>query len=165
MGGDLTSSNEWPVPGSEDLIAAVAAALPGFVHRLVERHVRLDELDCRERNLDDDVEDVAMLVVTGIDAALRDALARPADEQRLGPLQVIREGLEPVTRLLTDMRVPVPARDDFSVRAFPGDVYGLVPSSFRDIDESLHDVGIAWGAAKAWLHLEKRRAMSDESIE
>jgi hypothetical protein len=46
-------------------------------------------------------------------------------------------------------------RDEFRVRAFPEDVYDLTPASFADVDLSLHEVAMAWGAAKAMAHRER----------
>jgi hypothetical protein len=49
-------------------------------------------------------------------------------------------------------------RDEFSVRSFPDDAYDLSPASFADVDPALHEPGLAWGAAKAYVHLARRRA-------
>ena len=51
---------------------------------------------------------------------------------------------------------PVP-RDEFRERSFPDDVYDLVPGSFADVDAGLHEPGLVWGAAKAHVHLARRR--------
>ena len=42
-------------------------------------------------------------------------------------------------------------------RAFPDDVYDLAPASFADVDPALHEPGLVWGAAKAHVHLARRR--------
>jgi putative CocE/NonD family hydrolase len=44
------------------------------------------------------------------------------------------------------------------VHSFPDDAYDLGPASFADIDPSLHEPGLMWGAAKAHVHLARRRA-------
>jgi hypothetical protein len=49
------------------------------------------------------------------------------------------------------------ARDEFSLRNFPDDVYDLTPASFADVDPELHEPGLLWGAAKAHVHLARRR--------
>src|SRR5918998_1467217 len=51
---------------------------------------------------------------------------------------------------------PVP-RDEFSERSFPDYVYDLSPATFADVDPSLHEPGLLWGAAKAHVHLARRR--------
>ena len=48
------------------------------------------------------------------------------------------------------------ARDEFSARHFPDDVYDLTPASFADVDPALHEPGLVWGAAKAHVHLTRR---------
>ena len=53
------------------------------------------------------------------------------------------------TQVLGAAGVPVPRRDAFAEQAFPADRYDLGPAAtFDDIDPSLHDLGLAWGAAK-----------------
>jgi hypothetical protein len=53
--------------------------------------------------------------------------------------------------------VPPVRRDEFAEHAFPDDVYDLAPASFADVDPSLHEPGLVWGAAKAHVHLSRRR--------
>ena len=50
------------------------------------------------------------------------------------------------------------ARDEVAVRQFPDDVYDLVPASFAEVDPELHEPGLVWGAAKAHVHLARRRS-------
>lgn len=93
--------------------------------------------------------------------AVRELLAQDIDEQRSTPLAVVRDVAVPL--LTSALRtggaaVPVGDRDEFAVRHFPDDVYGLTPSSWADIDESLVSPGIAWGAAKAFVHKQRRSA-------
>ena len=49
-------------------------------------------------------------------------------------------------------------RDEFEERAFPDDVYRLSPATWSDVDPSLHEPGIIWGAYKAKTVLDRRRA-------
>ena len=37
------------------------------------------------------------------------------------------------------------------------DVYGLAPASFADVDQSLYEPGLEWGAAKAHAHLTRHK--------
>jgi hypothetical protein len=48
-------------------------------------------------------------------------------------------------------------RDAEAVRQFPADPYDLTPMTFADLDPELAEAGIAWGAAKAHVHLARRR--------
>ena len=48
-------------------------------------------------------------------------------------------------------------RDAQAERLFPDDDYDLAPASFADIDPSVHEPGLVWGAAKAHVILKRRR--------
>jgi hypothetical protein len=89
---------------------------------------------------------------------LRALLGTDIDQQATTPLALLRSAIDPATALLAEQGVPVADRDEFAERAFPGDVYGLSPAAFEDVDESLRSPGIEWGAAKAFVHLQRRRA-------
>jgi hypothetical protein len=53
--------------------------------------------------------------------------------------------------------VPPVARDEFAVLAFPEDDYDLTPASFADIDPSVAEPGIIWGAMKAMEHMRRHK--------
>ena len=89
---------------------------------------------------------------------VRALLATDVDAQRTGPLALLREAVPYPTEVLERAGVPPVARDEFAVRAFPSDRYGLSPAAFGDIDPSLHEPGLVWGAAKAHVVLARRRA-------
>ena len=74
------------------------------------------------------------------------------DAQTVTPLQVLRASVRFPTEVLVDLGVEPPRRDDFDRRTFPEDLYGLGPAGFSDVDPSLRDPGLAWGAAKAHVH-------------
>jgi hypothetical protein len=93
-----------------------------------------------------------------VGADLRALLALDIDEQRVNPLAVLRGAVRYPTGVLQAVGVPGVVRDEFDERAFPDDEYGLTPASFGDLDPSLHDPGLEWGAAKAHVHLRRRRA-------
>jgi hypothetical protein len=89
---------------------------------------------------------------------VRALLATDTDAQATTPLALLREAVGPATEVLTDFGAVPVARDPFAVRAFPEDVYDLAPASFEDIAPELKDPGLEWGAAKAFVHLRRRRA-------
>ncbi len=89
---------------------------------------------------------------------IRELLATDIDAQTTTPLAVLREGIGPATAVLAELGARPVQRDDFAVRAFPADVYALAPAAFEDIAPELRDPGIEWGAAKAFVHLRRRRA-------
>ena len=110
---------------------------------------------------DDEVR--ASARTAGIDAAavvvprVRALLALDIDDQRTGPLDLVRAAVPWPTAALAALGVPMPERDEFAVRMFPDDVYDLMPASFAELDPGLLEAGIAWGAAKAHIHLARRR--------
>lgn len=89
--------------------------------------------------------------------ALRALLDTDVDEQRSTPLTILRAAVRHPTGVLRDAGVPPAPRDAFAVRAFPADVYGLTPASFADVDPSLAEPGLIWGAAKAMEHRRRHR--------
>lgn len=92
-----------------------------------------------------------------ISAELRDLLMSDIDNQRIGPLQVLRDGVRFANSVLEAAGVSPVVRDPFAERSFPDDHYGLAPAAFGDIDPALHEPGLIWGAAKAHVHLRRRR--------
>jgi hypothetical protein len=86
---------------------------------------------------------------------LRRLLAADVDEQWTTPLDVVRRSAGELTELLATMGVAPVARDEFDERAFPDDPYGLAPRALADVDDSLQEVALVWGAAKARLHLQR----------
>jgi len=94
---------------------------------------------------------------TALVQELRALFTRDIADQPVGPLEVIRRSIRVPTEILVDAGVaPVP-RDAFDMRRFPDDLFGLIPASFGDIHPSLHEPGLMWGAAKAHVHLRRRR--------
>ncbi|MEO7555966.1 MAG: hypothetical protein ABIV94_05100, partial [Acidimicrobiales bacterium] len=70
---------------------------------------------------------------------------------------LLRRAVRYPTAVLAAAGVPPVVRDAFAERAFPDDDYGLTPATFADVDPALHEPGLAWGAAKAHVHLSRRR--------
>ena len=88
---------------------------------------------------------------------LRALLLTDIDNQFVSPLSVIRKAVSFPTKVLRNNNVPEVIRDEFAIRNFPKDVYDLSPASFGDLNEELQELGIAWGAAKAHTHLQRRK--------
>ncbi|MGH9259688.1 MAG: hypothetical protein ACRD08_07300 [Acidimicrobiales bacterium] len=87
----------------------------------------------------------------------RELLATDVDEQAGNPLAILRSLVRYPTAVLAAAGARPVARDEFSERSFPDDVYDLTPATFADVDRSLHEPGLVWGAAKAHIHLARRR--------
>lgn len=141
----------------DDLVAAVDAALAPWVERSVRRVA-----DAWQPGAGAGL--VRAAAVAGGEATrvvggrVRALLALDVDDQPTGPLAVLRTAVEYPTVVLHEAGVPPVARDDFATATFPDDPYDLTPGSFRDLDESVHEPGLRWGAAKAHRVLARRRA-------
>jgi hypothetical protein len=133
------------------LADAIEAALPGWVERCVARFVPVDG------DVAVQVQAVGSQVRDEVGDAVRRLLATDLDDQRTNPLNIIRHGVDGPTRLLRSLGVAPIARDEFDERMFPEDVYGLAPASFVDVDPALHEPGLRWGAAKAYVFQQRRR--------
>jgi hypothetical protein len=140
------------------LADAVQVALPGWAVRSVERIMLAWQ--------DGGPVDPAVLAnaasagrraATDVGAELRALLEVDIDRQRVNPLTVLRRAVRYPASVLAEAGVPPVVRDAQSERMFPDDAYGLSPATFADVDPSLHEPGIAWGAAKAHVHLARRR--------
>lgn len=90
--------------------------------------------------------------------AVRALLTTDVDEQHTNPLSVLRAAVVYPTAVLEAAGVPPVERDPFTERAFPQDVYDLSPAGFADLDPDLLEPGLAWGAAKAYVVLNRRKA-------
>jgi hypothetical protein len=88
---------------------------------------------------------------------VRALLSTDIDAQAGNPLAVLRSLVPHATAVLESAGAQPARRDPFSVRSFPDDVYDLTPASFADVDPALHEPGLVWGAAKAHVHLARRR--------
>jgi hypothetical protein len=89
---------------------------------------------------------------------LRSLLAADVDHQATTPLALVREAVRYPTAVLRAAGVPEVARDEFSRRAFPDDWYDLSPATLADVDPSLAEPGLRWGAAKAFEHRRRHRS-------
>lgn len=117
-------------------------------------------VDCVVRFRPDLSEQAASAASAGIPevmAELRDLVGRDLDDQSTTPLTVLRRAVRIPTTVLAAAGVEPVRRDPFDVSSFPDDVYGLTPAAFTDVDPSLGGLGIRWGAAKAHVHLSRRR--------
>jgi hypothetical protein len=87
---------------------------------------------------------------------VRALLETDIDEQRTTPLAILRAAaVRFPTEVLVAAGVPAVVRDRAAEDLFPDDTYDLVPASFADLGPDLADIGLRWGAAKAFEH--KRR--------
>jgi hypothetical protein len=141
------------------LADALERALPVWVERHVERL-----LVAYHGEADDEV--MARAAEAGREAAaavvpaVRALVTADVDEQRANPLALVREAVRHPAAVLQEAGVPPVVREEFAEHHFPDDVYDLTPMTWSDVDESLHEVGIVWGAAKARAHMHRHRDRS-----
>jgi hypothetical protein len=141
---------------ADALADAIEAALPGWVTGCVERIMRAWAGGMTPETAQAaDAAGQAALRTTG--AAVRSLLAADIDDQRSTPLALIRQAVRYPAEVLRAAGVPPVDRDRFAREKFPDDDYDLSPASWADIDPGLTDVGISWGAAKAFEHKRRHR--------
>jgi hypothetical protein len=138
------------------LAAAAEVAIPGWVERSV-REVLVIQRRPPGTVPEDAIAQAARAAQADGGPRLRALLATDVDAQRENPLAVLRSLVRYPTAVLRAAGVVPVARDEFARRNFPDDLYDLTPASFADVDSGLHELGLVWGAAKAHIHLSRRR--------
>ncbi len=141
---------------TNELVQALESALPEWVIDCVEKISVAWEGQTSPQLLAE-AEQAAKKCYDEVMPDLRALLLTDIDSQFVSPLSVIRKAVSFPTKVLRDNNVPEVNRDEFAIRNFPEDVYDLSPASFGDLNEELHVLGIAWGAAKAHTHLQRRK--------
>lgn len=150
---ELTSDETSMADYAADLVDAVEAALGPWIRAAVtgrypgtvppEVGSKVDSAAAEARSL--------------IGSDLRRLLALDIDEQWTNPLSVIRAVVVYPTTILLSAGAAVVERDETARRLHPDDLYDLVPASFGDLGRAVHETGLVWGAAKAHLHLQRRK--------
>jgi hypothetical protein len=139
-----------------DLADGVERAIPGWVERSVRR-VLADQGIAVDEATAEAIADAATAARDDGARRVRALLATDVDDQAGNPLAVLRSLVRHPTAVLRSAGARPVARDEFAERAFPDDVYDLSPATFADVDPGLHEPGLVWGAAKAHVHLARRR--------
>ena len=134
------------------IVTGVEVALPGWVAREIARIVdawgRLPTAS--ESETRSAAAPAGRAAAERVGGALRTLFARDAAEQTSTPLEVVRTAYREPTAVLARAGIPPVERDAFHERAWPDDVYGLVPESLADLgDDDLGPLLLAWGLAKA----------------
>ena len=128
------------------LADGIVAALPGWVARCVAARSAGAVLD------DDAIADAGCRAVQEVGPLVRELLAADIDEQRTGPLALVRDAVRYPASVLSAAGVVPVQRDADAVRLFPDDAYDLSPGSFAELNPDLRVPGLEWGAAKAYVH-------------
>lgn len=139
------------------LVDAVAAAIGPWAERCVTQRWSAWSGEPAPPGVTDAGARAGEVAHDDVVPALRALLATDVDAQRTNPLTVLRGAVVHPTRALRSLGVPPVERDADAERLFPDDDYDLTPGAFADIDPSVHEPGLAWGAAKAFVILRRRR--------
>ncbi len=139
---------------SERLAAAVEGTLPQWVERSVRQRL-CDWSDAADPKAMVDAVAAGHQACEEVGTELRRLLVTDVDEQWTNPLAVLRSAVRFPTEVLRRAGVPAVVRDAYDEAHFPDDDYDLIPRTFADVDPSLHDLGLAWGASKAHAHLAR----------
>ena len=131
---------------AQRLADGIVAALPGWIARCVAARSAGVVLD------DDAVADAGRRAVREVGPLVRDLLAADIDEQRTGPLALVRAAVRYPASVLSAAGVLPVQRDADAVRLFPDDAFDLSPGSFAELHPDLRVPGLEWGAAKAYVH-------------
>ena len=143
------------------IVVGVERQVPGWARAQVER--LLDAwgrapADARIR-AEEQSADAGAAAARRIVAELRALFAVDPAQQQATPLEVVRTAYREPTAVLAAAEVPPIVRDEFDERAWPDDVYGLVPRTLGDLgDPELAPLHLAWGMAKATV-LRARQAV------
>jgi hypothetical protein len=145
---------------ADALADAIEATLPAWVVGCVQRVMRAWTGVPPPDEVVRAAEEAGRRAQAEIGRAVRALLEADIDDQRTTPLALLRTAVRYPTDVLRAVGVPAVARDRFVEEAFPHDIYGLSPASFAEMDPGLADVGISWGAAKAFEHKRRHRPPS-----
>ena len=142
------------------IVGGIERQVPGWVQTEVER--LLDAwgrapAETRARAAAQSIE-AGTAAARRIVDELRALFAVDPAEQKATPLEIVRTAYREPTAVLDAMGVPAIVRDEFDERAWPDDVYGLVPRTLGDLgDPELAPLHLAWGLAKATVIRARRR--------
>lgn len=139
-----------------ELADLIEASLAGWVRRCVQRRC-MDTGVAVDDALDRAIATAGDRCRDEVAPAVRALLMTDIDAQTTTPLSLLRVAVRYPTEVLAAVGVAPVERDEFARRAFPADVYALAPAKFADVDEQLAEPGLIWGAAKAHVHLSRRR--------
>jgi hypothetical protein len=137
------------------LLTAARAAVPVWLTMCVRRVAEAQGLEMV--SLEESTLTMVERTATETLSRLAALLGTDVDEQRANPLDILRSAVGGPTAVLRAAGAQPVARDRFAEERFPNDVFDLTPATWADIDESLAEPGLTWGAWKAAVVLTRRR--------
>ena len=151
------SSADQLTSAADALAAGVEAAVPAWVERLVTATLEWQRIPATDE-VRRAAAEAGEAALESVAARLRTLLAADIDAQATTPLSILRAAVSFPSEVLRRAGAEVVRRDPYAVEAFPDDVYALTPASLADVEPGLVELGVAWGAAKAWAHKERHRS-------
>ena len=136
----------------------VVDAIPGWVRRLTTERANAGGAAVGAA----DLEWAAAATTDLVAPDLMRILNADVDDGAGSPLAAVRAAVGPMTDLLQRAGAAQPPRDEFVAKAFPNDLFDLGPAAFSDIAAELHEPGLVWGAARAHVHLRRRREQAGD---
>jgi hypothetical protein len=165
--GEDRNPDDAGAAGPEQDMASYAAALADAVETALGPWIRRSVVDRLPgpptSDLEARLEAAADEAKAGIGQRLRALLALDIDDQWTNPLSIIRDAVAYPTAILRQAGVEPVDRDTMARRFEPDDLYDLTPAAFADLGPGVHEPGLIWGAAKAHLHLSRRRRLDPPS--
>ena len=141
------------------IVAGVEQQVPGWVQTQIERLLDAWGRAPEEARVRAEAQsaDAGIAAARRIVDELRALFAVAPVQQQATPLEIVRTAYREPTAVLAAAGVPPIVRDEFDERAWPDDVYGLVPRTLGDLgDPELAPLHLAWGMAKATVIRDRR---------
>lgn len=139
------------------LAEGLKAALPTWVVRCVHQRYR-EWAGATTPEVELAAEVAGQLAGQEVGRQIVRLLEADLEAQHTTPLALVRSAVAYPTEVLAQAGVPAVRRDRYLVERFPEDLYDLTPANVADLDPSLAELALMWGAAKAFEH--RRRHLS-----
>lgn len=140
------------------LADGIEAAIGPWVVRSVDHVVTVSTGRRPSAELLEQAVEAGRAATEAIVPDVRALLALDIDDQHSNPLAIVRGAVAWPTAVLRGAGISPVDRDEAARSMFPDDEYDLSPVNFAALDPDLHEPGLIWGAAKAHVHLARRRA-------
>ncbi len=148
-----TSHDEEALDGyAKELGQLLGAAIAPWVERAVATRLVIDSPELQAQ-----AKAAGEAARADIVPALDELLALDIDAQSTTPLTLARRAVPYASAMLRECGVPEVARDEHARSLHPHDVFDLTPGGFVDFGDDVQSAGLTWGAAKAHVHIQRRR--------
>lgn len=139
---------------AENLANQIESALLAWMSQALAGRLEADRFEALHAQIDR----AGQQAIADLVGPLRELLAQDIDRQRTTPLAILRRAVPYATRVLSEEGVPEPGRDQDARRLHPHDVYDLTPGSYVEFGPAVQEASLMWGAAKAHIHIQRRKA-------